>query len=691
MAITWEQYNAFQDADFNALNAVAGKISARLERFRENRFAAGLPFSGRLAEAYRQMMEALNTLTAGELDDESIKKQKEALATLNNFGGFLNLNVGPGNRTLRDEITKNADDAVPLAEELEDLGKMLAVQTDDKCPPLFDYKRTNENKKQDPEDLSHLLGTDDPKGVYAGRETPYYKALEEIQSALGALLFDRVHGKYSLDNLQGKAQEIFEWESVMETARHGTDKASSFEYGVRINNREKRLTCELTRKQAQERLRDGFRDFLANKIKFNKETLTGEEWLLKVKPSCAKSLAAVKKLLDPKTMEEPRPGAETRSAAERIDTLMDPVKRGREPLTMKTLAGIFGVRMAVRAERNDLGALREARLTEAQQSCMARQLMENETFKKFYEENEAELNRLAMKRGHGGLLEEKFQAYLCGLPAGELPNDPALQRYLPTCRQRIEALQKQVEKATTSIGAVEAMAEIVVLRGMAQAHRGNKKSLEKPIPADASDSLRKSVEILREKTDFQQAAIANRRFATEGHGGQLVEKMREFENDPEKLKAVEAEKNGNTMRWLNRTTYKGQRNRMYAEAGLMLDALADGKEPDAAMRQKYRELCMGFFALKDCVAVNGRKLEEDVDWGLVNDKLEALRSKPRFGDANLRALSAEEMKQGVQSILDAANKQSFNLKTAFPEKVNAQGEPIRQSLSDLNAPQAGNH
>ena len=49
--------------------------------------------------------------------------------------------------------------------------------------------------------------------------------------------------------------------------------------------------------------------------------------------------------------------------------------------------------------------------------------------------------------GHGGDLEKSFKDHLKKLPAGELKNDPALRRYMPTAKERIEELQKQAEAA----------------------------------------------------------------------------------------------------------------------------------------------------------------------------------------------------------------------------------------------------
>ena len=341
--------------------------------------------------------------------------------------------------------------------------------------------------------------------------------------------------------------------------------------------------------------------------------------------------------------------------------------------------------MAVEAERNELSALRTAPITEDQRAYYQQQLAENPVFQDFCRENSVELNRLAMKRGHGGALEEKFREYLCKLPGGKLPNDPALRRWMPSCRERIEVLQKQAAAAESMGDAVDAMAEIVVLRGMAGANRGSKSSLDKPIPVDETNSLQKCTEILAEKKDFQQAALANRKYVSEGHGGRMTEKIRAFENDPAKLQAREVVQDPVTMKYLNRTTYKGQVERIRTEAALMLDDIASGKQPDMEMRQEYRALCMELFALKDSLVINGKKLGEDVDHRLKDDKIKAFRDLPKYGTANLSALKPEDMQKGLQSMFEP-DLRKFSLGAAFPQRINAYGEVIRESLADIEGP-----
>ena len=687
MAITLEEYNNLNGKSFETLNTNARKLMGRLNRFREERLAAGLPFSGRLRQSYDEMINSLATLSQAESGAEA---QTQALEDVNKLAGFLNVNVAPGKLTVRDLLMKrnNEADQAELEEELAQLGGILKIATGKETAPLFDYRKQNDQKKADTDFMQTLIGRDGYHVIYG--ERPYQDALGDLQNAFRELLSNRVNRIVTTDpKIRESAQEIFDWTTTLGAAIRGDSDAVK---EIEINNEELKLSRKMTKQQALERLRDGFNDFLSKKIRLGGQTMTGEEWLGWSAKQCnwsegklENALSMTKKLLNPATRAEPVPGAETQSAAAAIDGLMAPVRKDQAELTAERLAGIFGVRMAVGAERNELSALKTAQITEDQKLYYQRQLLENPIFQQFCSENMNELNRLAKKRGHGGALEDKFRDYLCKLPAGQLPNDPSLRRWLPTCRERIEALQKQAAASESGVDRVEAMAEIVVLRGIARADRGNKRSLEKPIPVDESNSLQNSTRLLMEKRDFQEAAYANRKYISEGHGGKMVEKIRAFENDPVKLQTAETKQNAATMKYLNRTTYKGQVERIRAEAALMLDAIASGKKPDMEMRREYRELCFELFALKDSLAENGKKQGEDVDHILKDDKINAIKDNPRFSAANLNALRPEDMQKGLQSMLEK-DLSKFSPGAAFPERINAHGEVIRESLANIEGP-----
>ena len=71
------------------------------------------------------------------------------------------------------------------------------------------------------------------------------------------------------------------------------------------------------------------------------------------------------------------------------------------------------------------------------------------------------------------------------------------------------------------------LAEIVTLRNMAKAYRDHKESLDKPIECDKTVSLSKSVESLSNRTGFAEVATYGKDYIQKGHGGKMVDKMRE--------------------------------------------------------------------------------------------------------------------------------------------------------------------
>lgn len=675
MAISFEQYLDMPNNDFSELNTSIGRVLERMRRFREDRLAAGLPFSGRLKQTYEEMMDSLGGLSSGDPNENFI----QALEKVNSFGAFLNVVVRPGSMTVREYLAKtnDEDDREQLDNDLAAISRHLQIQPWQEAAPLFDYRKQNgQTKKADVGFMQTLIGRE---GFHANRGVePYQDALTDTQAAIDNLLSSHVDDIVTTDpTIRETARELCRWEAALQAAQFGN---ANYIRRLNINNREETFEFNPSRQEALEQIRDGFGDLLAKKIKIGSKVMTGEEWISQSSERGPKAVSMMKKLVDPATQAKAKPAAVKRYADRVIDELMNPVRRGEEPLTAETLAGIFGVRMAVGAERDNLDALKAAGITGEQKAYFQKQLAENPVFQRFCQEKAGELSRLAKKRGHGGILEVKFRDYLCKLPAGELPNEPILQRYMPSCLERIEALQKQAETATSGMDAVNAMAEIVVLRGMARANRGNKFSLDKVIRADESNSLQASVKLLGEKRDFQEAAMANRRFASEGHGGKLVERLRAFENDPAKLQAAEVEKDANTMRYLNRTTYGGQRNAIRYQAVLMLEALASGKAPDMKMRLEYRDLCAELFGLMDTVNNGGGRSQEDVQWHTVNEKAKIMKELPELSQENLAALSTEDIKKGLLAVYNCDKR--FRLLDAFPERVNQRGEPVRDSLAE---------
>ncbi|MCR5282661.1 MAG: hypothetical protein K6E18_04775 [Lachnospiraceae bacterium] len=139
----------------------------------------------------------------------------------------------------------------------------------------------------------------------------------------------------------------------------------------------------------------------------------------------------------------------------------------------------------------------------------------------------------AAAKGHGGGLDALFKDYLKNLPPGQLKNDdPGLKRFMPTVKERIEALQEQAKAAARRHEQPTAQAaEIVVLRNMIKAERGVKASLDHPIPLmgkDFSRSLSKEAEAMMKRESFRSVTADPKVLSLikKGHGGEMLTEMR---------------------------------------------------------------------------------------------------------------------------------------------------------------------
>ena len=153
----------------------------------------------------------------------------------------------------------------------------------------------------------------------------------------------------------------------------------------------------------------------------------------------------------------------------------------------------------------------------------------------------SELQDLMKGKNHCGDLDAAISDELLKLEPGMLPNRPAYRHFMPTVKDRIEFLQKQAERGDSETK-IRAAAEILVLRNIAHAHRGKKSSLNKQIPTSSTNSLRHGVSMLASDPSFRNLVLKTPAsgLISEGHGGEMIDKMREYANtlnqDPDQKK-----------------------------------------------------------------------------------------------------------------------------------------------------------
>lgn len=212
-------------------------------------------------------------------------------------------------------------------------------------------------------------------------------------------------------------------------------------------------------------------------------------------------------------------------------------------LFKQTITRIMATRMAVNSELGKGKTLNV--MTDVQNRYkVEQQLLGNKHFQDFLSNISQDPNKVkvalsAACKGHGGGLDKMFTAYLKTRPAGELNNDPAISRFMPTVKDRIEYLQSQASAfyGKERTAPVEEIAEIVALREISKAERNRKSLLMNKIPTDAS---------LSEKTkkyahDAQFGARCQSRsvleFFNKGHGGEMQKNMENMKKVAEEANA----------------------------------------------------------------------------------------------------------------------------------------------------------
>ena len=349
---------------------------------------------------------------------------------------------------------------------------------------------------------------------------------------------------------------------------------------------------------------------------------------------------------------------------------------------VRLLADIFGARIAAGATRNDKSHLERTEITSRQVNVCAEELMKNPLFQSFAAENMPELLRLAQKRGHGGLLEERFEQYLLKLPGGKLRNDPILKRYMPNCKERINVLKKQIKERSGLGDACDPMAEIVVLRGLVRADRHNVDSLNVPIPTDPSNSLGSCAEILAYKPEFQECVADAIGAAEHGHGGRMVEALRTAEKKNSKGKQSQDPTNF-TKLMLNKTTYQGRMLNLQLRAFSLREQIRHGRPVDEQVKLQYRDLCLENFGLSDQVINEHIPSGSDVDEVRVREKKEILGQTQQFSLANTGALKEEDVTQGLKTIIETKN-MGYHVPQHFPNRIGGDGKLRADSLEELD-------
>ena len=235
---------------------------------------------------------------------------------------------------------------------------------------------------------------------------------------------------------------------------------------------------------------------------------------------------------------------EKRTAAEWIDDL-----REFGGVTEQNVAEIMAARLlanSVRGVKLSKTGLQDTELTRTQIIKTAGMLKNSTAFKTFWKENEKGIKD-AYGKGHGGGLDDLFKESIRTTPAGTLPTEGIYSRYMPTVLERIDALKDQIKQ---DYNAETAAAEIVILRNMIGAEKGQKNTLNKKLTIEQMNELNGQVHALARDPAFKNMLKDQKiqSLMKKGHGGDMLERMRKLQkNYPDMDPNTKSLMNGTTI------------------------------------------------------------------------------------------------------------------------------------------------
>ena len=333
--------------------------------------------------------------------------------------------------------------------------------------------------------------------------------------------------------------------------------------------------------------------------------------------------------------------------------------------------------------------------------------------------------------GHGGDLEKSFKDHLKKLPAGELRNDPALQRYMPTAKERIEELQKQavrlvkerdvlreqyndlvdvyrerekeeierlakkgkakgdvdirgiLEDELTDAKAAKipldqanlkcaaAAAEIIAIRNACKVEKGGAGLGRQIPPARGASNIADTVSLLANDDDMQDLLIkkAVQSALQKGHGGQMMVDVRKLaKNSRIPFECMSVLKE-NTVEY-RKDVLREEADRLYTK----LDQL-DAEPSEALMKQTRRVL--GEYAALVVPPTSSSNPEQDMKWQAMDKMVTSAETDPLFVAMTANADIAQAMMDAIGSLEEGEFRQKFTelTNTIQGKQTEKAGEP----------------
>ena len=313
-------------------------------------------------------------------------------------------------------------------------------------------------------------------------------------------------------------------------------------------------------------------------------------------------------------------------------------KNGKTSIDTDQFAKIMAARMLAESVRGSKKSLTGKSLNVIDIEKKAEELKKNDSYQGFLSNLKKDPKMMqkaitAARSGHGGGLDDMFKSYLKQLPARQLSNNPLLARYMPTVKERIEALQAQVPQQMDKLYPI--VAEIFVLRNLAHAERGKASSLDKPIPTSREKPLQDDIRDLCQNqelhriVEFGEGRQNTAAWITEGHGGGMVEEFRsrmlERRNWTDKAVLV-----------IKENTFEGRLDELRNQASKLREDVTKNGETEGYRQQACALL--GEYIVLDSMTrnpktkeLNQNKMKTDIPWSKVQKNVDKNFTKnPEF-------------------------------------------------------------
>lgn len=400
---------------------------------------------------------------------------------------------------------------------------------------------------------------------------------------------------------------------------------------------------------------------------------------------------------------------------------------------------IMAARMLANSDRGKADKLKKTSFTNKQVDDLVRRMKEHDCFKKFLREITLDTDMYkkafvaaSIKPGHGGKLDDMFKEFLLNIGPGSLSNDALLGRYMPTVKERIESIQKlvrnypdlnkELEDVTNRLrdfqekgegdenliadlinrktllqervedcgNSERACGEIIVLRNMVKAERGNKSRLNVKIPVAEEDTLWRQASYFSADDKATELGRSEDMLALlqNGHGGEMMRKFRDECND-EMDEDVVKTINGNSIQ-----TYKEEVCNRAEQHADRLDNAQGNELPE--MIKEGKLLIHEYLILvsktwnPNLNTTTANKFLDDVPWSEIDELHEKGVNYDKKVIATMKNFTADDVKKCLKDIKN--NSAEGFVKNFENLKKEADLRPIHAPEAEqLKAPKNGMH